>query len=219
MGSLRRVDNNWFMDVNHFARSTPWAHPAMEFWAHLAGATFLGLLVLLAWWFARHSTNPIRTVSLALWAGIGPFIAYALAHYILKPVVAEKRPFVTLHGVEVLLTSSPNFSFPSGHATFAGAVIAGLWLARRHIIATIATIAGLLLAFGRVYVGVHYPWDVIGGLIIGAAVVLILYPIGIKFTTWLATFVSGLGPFRFLVVAGDGAQPRTISSTRKPMRL
>jgi membrane-associated phospholipid phosphatase len=53
-----------------------------------------------------------------------------------------------------------------------GAVAAGSWLASRAL-GAIAAVAAVLMAFARVYVGVHYPWDVAAGLVFGALVALL----------------------------------------------
>jgi membrane-associated phospholipid phosphatase len=56
----------------------------------------------------------------------------------------------------------------------AGAVAAGVWLVSRRL-GLLATVAALLMAFTRVYVGAHYPGDVAIGLIFGAVVTLLGY--------------------------------------------
>jgi len=168
------LNDRWYLDVNRFARQTPGLHPFMRFYAHFGGVGLLALLLLVAWWVARSDRRPERAVALVLWAAGGTVAAWLLAHYVLKPLVAERRPYLVLPHVEVLLHETHGYSFPSGHATVAGAVIAGLWLARRWLLAALATLAGLLLGFGRVYTGMHYPFDVVGGLLIGAAFVLVL---------------------------------------------
>ncbi|TVT30568.1 phosphatase PAP2 family protein, partial [Amycolatopsis rhizosphaerae] len=63
-------------------------------------------------------------------------------------------------------------SFPSDHAVMAGAVTAGLFLVNRTL-GWIGTVAALLMAFSRVYIAAHYPQDVLAGLLLGAAVVLL----------------------------------------------
>jgi membrane-associated phospholipid phosphatase len=53
-----------------------------------------------------------------------------------------------------------------------GAVAAGVLLVNRSL-GLLATLAAALMAFARVYIGAHYPWDVFGGLALGATVVLV----------------------------------------------
>ena len=65
-----------------------------------------------------------------------------------------------------------DFSFPSDHAVMAGAVAAGLLLAHRRL-GAVAVVAAVLMAFSRVYIAAHYPWDVVAGLLLGAAVALL----------------------------------------------
>jgi len=170
------VNTRWYLDVNALARHSSWAHGVMTFYSHLFGLGLLALLLLAAWWRARSGVFPARAVAAVLWAAGGTAAAWVVAHYVLKPAVSEPRPYLVLAHVEVLLSRSRGFSFPSGHATIAGAVLAGLWMARRWIAAAVATVLGLLLSFGRIYTGMHYPFDVLGGLAFGAAFVAILWP-------------------------------------------
>jgi membrane-associated phospholipid phosphatase len=72
----------------------------------------------------------------------------------------------------VLATRSSDASFPSDHAVMAGAAAAGLWLASRAL-GALATAAALVMAFSRVYIAAHYPWDVAAGLAFGALVALL----------------------------------------------
>jgi undecaprenyl-diphosphatase len=167
------LNDRWYLDVNNFARHTAWLHGFMAFYAHDFGIGLLAAALLVAWWVARRAPNPDRAVAYVLWAAGGTVLIWLIAHYAIKPAVGELRPYLVLPHVEVLLTRTNEKSFPSGHATVAGAVIAGLWLARRWWIAVVATVLGLLLAFGRVYTGMHFPGDVAGGLAIGAAFVLL----------------------------------------------
>jgi len=105
------------------------------------------------------------------WAGIyqaalGIGLAVLLADAVAKPLISRQRPYADFRDVVLLAGLQRSGSFPSTHAagSFAGAYAlsrvypefaAGLWL-----------LAGLV-ACARVYVGVHFPFDVIGGAIIG----------------------------------------------------
>ncbi len=209
MGELEYLNTVWYLAVNHFARVTAWAHGFMAAYAHFVGLGVLALLLLAAWWLSRYRPDPDREVAKVLWAAGGTVVAWAIAHYILKPVVAERRPYIRLHGVEVLLTKTNGFSFPSGHATIAGAVIVGLWISRHAIIAALSTVAGIFLAFGRVYVGMHYPGDVLAGLVFGGLFVGALAPLDIRWLASIDRLIRTKTPLAFLVKGERDAKVRT----------
>lgn len=177
------VNTRWYLEVNRLARQTPWAHGFMATYSHFVGIGLLALVLLGAWWAARSAARPARAVAGVLWAAAGTVVAWLVAHEVLKPLVAERRPYLALAHVEVLLSRTHGYSFPSGHATVAGAVIVGLFLARRYVAAWTATLLGLFLAFGRIYTGMHYPFDVLGGLAFGGAVVAVLWPVALGLLT------------------------------------
>jgi undecaprenyl-diphosphatase len=91
---------------------------------------------------------------------------------LLKRVVDRDRPYVVLPEAEPLLRWDASASFPSGHAatSVAGAVIIGYLIGGR---AWIVGVVAAAVAFSRVYIGVHYPLDVLAGAALGAAVALI----------------------------------------------
>lgn len=175
MQELIHLNRELYLDVNRFARATPWAHGALATYAHLLGVGVLALCLLVAWWRARSADDPARQVAGVLVAAGGTVVAWVLAHYLLKPLIHERRPYLTLAHVEVLLTRTHGYSFPSGHATVAGAVIVGLFLAKDRLMAWLATFFGVLLALDRVYVGMHYPGDIIAGLVIGGLVMALVF--------------------------------------------
>lgn len=156
-----------FQAVNDLAGRTPWAHGVVLGYASY-GVTLFAALLLAGWWTARH-IDP-RTMAGALWAGAATLLAVALNQPIVA-AVGEARPYTAHPGILVLAHRSADMSFPSDHAVMAGAVAAGLWLVSRRL-GTAATVAALLMAFARVYVGAHYPRDVLAGLALGAAVTL-----------------------------------------------
>ncbi len=97
---------------------------------------------------------------------------------VLKYIIAEPRPFLVLNHVH-LLTTENDYSFPSGHATasFAGAVAIGkkysfIIKGKTHRLIYPLLAFAALIGFSRIYIGVHYPLDVIFGAIIGTTVAL-----------------------------------------------
>ncbi|GBD93954.1 undecaprenyl-diphosphatase BcrC [bacterium BMS3Abin05] len=85
---------------------------------------------------------------------------------VIKPFVHRIRPCHVIKTVHLLVGCSGSFSFPSSHATnsmAAASLFAGFYPKIRWYLYTLAG----LIAFSRVYVGVHYPFDVITGAILG----------------------------------------------------
>jgi membrane-associated phospholipid phosphatase len=165
------IDRSWFLDLNSFARATPWLHAAFRDYAEYGIVLFAAVLVW-SWWRSR-SSGDLKAVAAALWAPAGTLVAVGL-NQPLGNWVREPRPYTSLQHVEVLVARSSDFSFPSDHAVMAGAVAAGVWLASRRL-GRLTAVAAVLMAFTRVYVGAHYPGDVAVGLLFGAAVTVIGY--------------------------------------------
>lgn len=78
------------------------------------------------------------------------------------------RPCQVLQGVHLLVGCSDSFSFPSNHATNAFA-LAGFFAVYYRKLAIPLFIVAFLAGYSRVYAGVHYPLDVLGGACLGAA--------------------------------------------------
>jgi membrane-associated phospholipid phosphatase len=184
MTSLRRLDDRLFLEVNDLARHTGWLHGAILVYATYGLVLFAGLM--LAALLIRR-TGSDRALAAAGWSALATLIAVGLN----QPLVAafgESRPYTAHHGLLVLASRSSDGSFPSDHAVMAGAAAAGLWLASR-MLGAIAAAAAVLMAFARVYIAAHYPWDVVAGLAFGALVavlgwVLLRRPL-IAVTAWL----------------------------------
>ncbi|MEM5780773.1 MAG: phosphatase PAP2 family protein [Lawsonibacter sp.] len=91
---------------------------------------------------------------------------------ILKPLVARPRPWLDVAGLIPLITEPDPYSFPSGHtcAAFAAAVM--FWRALPETwtgVKALTVVMAVLMGLSRIYVGVHYPSDILAGAIVGAA--------------------------------------------------
>ena len=166
------MDASLYRWVNGLAGRTAFAHPLFEAYAKY-GLVLFAVLLVGGWWSARGHADR-RAVAAVVWGGAGALTALGAAQ-VIGHVVDRARPYTLWPAAHVLIDRTSDFSFPSDHATAVGAVAAGLWLANRRF-GLVATALALLMAFTRVYVGAHYPGDVIGGLVLGAAVVLVLWP-------------------------------------------
>src|SRR4051812_37943928 len=165
------LQRDWFLHLNELAQHTPGLHAPLRFYARYGVLLFAGAL-LTGWWTARANPNP-RTMAAALWAPVGALLALGL-NQPLGRLVHEARPYAVFPHALVLVARSHDFSFPSDHAVMAGAVAAGVLLTHRWSgLVTLA--AAVALAFARVYVGAHFPLDVIAGLLLGAVVTVGTY--------------------------------------------
>jgi membrane-associated phospholipid phosphatase len=149
------------------------------------GIILLGMLLLAAWWGARSSAEPIRNVGAAVWAGTCALIAVSI-NQVIGSAFARARPYDAISNVHILLDKTKDFSFPSDHATAAGAVAAGLLLANRKL-GIMASFVAALLAFARVYAGAHYPGDVAAGLLLGCLIAVGLRGLGMRILKPLLT--------------------------------
>lgn len=160
-----------FRDVNAFARDTPWLHLPFQLYAGY-GVVVFALLLLGGWWTARRRRD-LRTLAAAVWAPMAVLLAVAVN----QPIVGalhEARPYDVLPGVLVLASRTTDPSFPSDHATMAGAAAAALLLVERRL-GVSAAIAAAVMAFARVYIAAHFPQDVLAGLALGTSVALVGY--------------------------------------------
>jgi undecaprenyl-diphosphatase len=168
-GGGHGVNDRLFNEINRLARDTPWLHGALLGYASY-GVVLFAALLLAGWWVARRRGSGM---SAALWAPVGMLLAVAVNQPIVA-AVGESRPYTSLHRILVLADRSADPSFPSDHATMAGAVAAGLLLVSWRL-GLLAVAAAAVMGFARVYIAAHYPLDVLAGYALGAAVALLGY--------------------------------------------
>lgn len=123
------------------------------------GIMWGGAAVLLA----ASEKHKITGIKLGLSQGIGA----VLTNLTTKNAVRRPRPFDVIKGLKTLIPPPTDWSFPSGHTTSsisAGTVL--LMKMPKHI-GIPAFITGLLISASRVYIGVHYPSDVVAGAAAG----------------------------------------------------
>ncbi|GGZ65104.1 phosphatase PAP2 family protein [Streptomyces subrutilus] len=162
------VDGDLYVWTTDLARRAPAPLDGLVSGWSTYGLALFAVLMLAAWWRARAAADPART-AMALAAPLVVSAAF-LVDTGIKSVFREQRPCQTLH--TLTLEACPplgDWSLPSNHAAVAAAAATALWAVDRRI-AALAVPAALLMAASRVWVGAHYPHDVLLGLAVGAAV-------------------------------------------------
>ncbi len=158
--TIKNLDIQWFYFVNQSLHNALF-NVVMPFISNVGDNGLLWLLFALLLYLFGPKTR--RTSFLML---VALFISFVIGEEILKHIFQRPRPFLGLEGVNLLVASPGSFSFPSGHA--ANAFASSLVVARKiPRLAWPALLMAVVMAFSRVYVGVHYPLDILGGALLG----------------------------------------------------
>ena len=162
-----QIDGGWFADMQSFVRATPWLHGSMVACSDY-GVVLVAVLMLGAWWLVRRAD--VVAMAAVLWAPIAVVLAYVV-NSLMKNIFTEPRPCRAMPAVHTLLPCDPptDWAFPSNHSAVVGAAAVALLLAHRTL-GLVATALALIVAFSRLYVGAHYPHDVLVGLAVGAVI-------------------------------------------------
>jgi undecaprenyl-diphosphatase len=138
-----------------------------------AEALFL-LLVAVLCVFARHERfAPLRRAAVAagLSAGLGLLVGKLITEFYDRP-----RPFVAHpDAIHLFARHAADSSFPSDHAIASMAIAVAFLLRKRFVWGVLTILFAVILDFGRVAAGFHYPTDVLGGAAIGALSALALW--------------------------------------------
>ncbi|MFJ5777426.1 phosphatase PAP2 family protein [Streptomyces sp. NPDC093094] len=165
-------------DINGLAKAAPhWFDRLMEYVGEYGLPLAVVLLVLWCWWTVRRRADAeeaAASVAALIWAPLAAAVA-VLVNVPIRGFVERPRPFLDHQGLEVLVSGKTDYSFVSDHATITMAMAVGLFVANRRF-GLVAIALALPAGFCRVYMGVHYPTDVIGGFALGTAVALLLSP-------------------------------------------
>ncbi|WP_225845510.1 phosphatase PAP2 family protein [Streptomyces sp. HPF1205] len=154
----------WVVTLTHHAPQP--LNDTVKFFSDF-GLGLFAVLMLIAWWRARPADSARMAAALSV-----PLIVVAvyLVNDLVKSGVDETRPCRTLHTVTLEACPGPSdWSFPSNHSAIAAAAAVALLFASRRI-GWYALALALLMGASRVWIGVHYPHDVLVGLVLGALV-------------------------------------------------
>lgn len=137
-----------------------WLTPIMTFITSLGnvGAVWIVLSLIL---LIRPKT---RKCGIAMLTAL--LLGLLVGNVMLKNIIARPRPFAAYPDIMPLVMPIDPFSFPSGH-TLSSFCAASACFAYHKKAGAVCAVLALLIGFSRLYVGVHYPTDVLGGIVIG----------------------------------------------------
>lgn len=139
----------------------PWLSPIVAFYTKLGdhGLIWIAVCLLMLLWPKTRRAG---------WAGVFALLCSLLCtNVILKHLFTRPRPWLVLEGLVPLVAEGDPNSFPSGHSSAALASAAAWWHYLPRPWRTVGLACGLLMALSRLYVGVHFPTDVLCGVLVG----------------------------------------------------
>ena len=161
---MMQLDTSLFLLLN--ASAAP--NAAVECLAIFA-AKFVILIIplyLVRLWAAGGRRNRLTVLALVLGFAMAIVLSYAIGAVAFRP-----RPFMVGLG-HTLIEHRSNASFPSNHGLAFAVWATVLFLVRRRAAAWVAVALGTLVAWSRIYLGIHYPLDMIGAAVIAVPVAM-----------------------------------------------
>jgi len=130
--------------------------------------------------------NDGYTFDTGVMVGLSEGSAYVVYYFLKNVIVKRDRPYETLSDVHTMhLDTADKYSMPSGHTTAAFAIATALTLRYpKPYVYIPAYLWAVYVGYGRIYMGLHYPSDVLAGAILGSASALAIHFIGPQVTKW-----------------------------------
>ena len=140
---------------------TPFLDKIMVFITRLgdAGIIWIVLSIVLLLIPKTRKSGAVMVVALV--------VDVLLCNIVLKNLVARTRPYDVNTGVHLLVAKLHDYSFPSGHTAASFTAVVALSFAGEKRAWKAALVLACLIAFSRMYLYVHYPTDVLGGVLVG----------------------------------------------------
>lgn len=140
---------------------TPILDRLMCFITKLGNAGIIWILIAVSLLLISKTRKTGAVVMVAL------VIDAILCNGILKPWIARTRPCDVNPAIQLLISRPADFSFPSGHTAAAFTTVAALYFAKESRLWKSVLVLAILITFSRLYLYVHYPTDVLGGIVVG----------------------------------------------------
>ncbi|MBV7392078.1 undecaprenyl-diphosphatase [Enterococcus sp. ALS3] len=159
---MNQLNNNLFYAINHFAGQVQ-----VIDWFFIIAANFspilLILFILYRWFFSKQLINSRQRIFLA---GLS-FVFAELLGKIAGLLYNHPQPFVHLTGVHQLVNHAVDNAFPSDHSLLFFSIMSLLFLTSQSKYRSLYLVSAILVGLARIWVGVHYPIDVVASGLIG----------------------------------------------------
>lgn len=175
---ILNFDSSILLWIQEYVRN-PILNPVFVVITHLgdAGIFWIAMSLLLCCFKKTRKAGIFGLVAL--------IFSVLVNNVFLKNVIGRIRPYEIITGLECIIKHASDASFPSGHtgASIAAATVYVKELPKKFSIP--ALVLAILISLSRLYVGIHYPTDVIAGAIIGAALGILACALGnLIITKW-----------------------------------
>lgn len=174
---MNTIDTHIFFFINN-TLSNPITDTIMPFITDLKNIWWLYFILIPAALFDKK--RPYFSIILCLSLLIAIGFADWFNSAVLKDIFMRERPCRTLTGVHLLVPCGSGYSFPSSHAANNSAFASFIFLANIRL-RSLCILFAFLIAISRIFVGVHYPFDVLSGAIVGCCIGFIFYSAIIMF--------------------------------------
>lgn len=164
--ALTIAEGNLLLLIQEYLRF-PIVDDVMIFITELGDRGFVWIVLGIIFLFPR------KTRRAALLSLLSLVCAHLLCNEVLKDYVCRIRPYEVLEGLRILIDAPTDYSFPSGHAmcSFAAAIVYFRHQPRRLGVPML--VLAVLISVSRLYIGVHYPSDVVMGAVLGTIIAVI----------------------------------------------
>ena len=160
------MDKYLFNLINGLAGRWAWLDYSAIFFAQYFEYFLWIILIILLFFWSKKRYRYIKEVK-EIWEGMA---AIVLSRWVIAPIIRflwfRPRPFVAENFIPLISQSSAEASFPSGHATLYFALSTTIYLHNKKA-GILFYIGSFLIVLSRVFVGIHWPSDILAGAVLG----------------------------------------------------
>ncbi|MEN1939225.1 undecaprenyl-diphosphatase [Paenibacillus sp. 102] len=171
--SFSQLNIDAFRAINDLGKQYSFLNSTMIFLAEYM-VYFLGLIII-AYWFTRSRKNRMMIIQ-----AMAAFVTAEIIGKLAGKFHLNYQPFAVLPDVNKLVDHAVDNSFPSDHTILFFSICFSFWLVRKKT-GWLWLVLAFCVAISRIWVGVHYPFDVVTGALLGSISALFSYWLTPKF--------------------------------------